>query len=104
MELNGLIFECTCSACPEQYDVYDQNHQKVGYVRLRWGCVTCEVPDVFGELIYSASIGDGWAGMFEDDEQRFNHLKTISDEIKIWIATHRKNNSRRSNDKGTTVY
>lgn len=32
----------------------------VGYVRLRWERLTCEVPDVGGKLIYSASIGKDW--------------------------------------------
>ena len=81
MEFNGLTFHITCHAFPEQYDVYDKDNQKVGYVRLRWGCVTCEVPDVFGEIIYSASVGDGWTGMFENDEQRNFHLRSIANAI-----------------------
>lgn len=81
MEFSGLTFHITCRACPEQYDVYDKNNQQVGYVRLRWGCVTCEVPDVFGEVIYSASVGNGWTGMFENDEQRNFHLRSIANAI-----------------------
>lgn len=33
---NGLVFEQTCYACPEQYDVY-KDDAIAGYVRLRWG-------------------------------------------------------------------
>lgn len=57
----------TCSACPEQYDAKDQNGEKVGYLRLRHGEFTVAVPDVGGEIVYSASpCGDG---MFDDDER-----------------------------------
>lgn len=88
MNIKGLEFVKTCSACPEQYDVYDEYHSIVGYVRLRWGNLTCEYPDVGGELIYSASIdGDGWAGMFDSEEQRLFYLTTIADKIIEKIKT-----------------
>lgn len=82
MNIKGLEFNRTCSACPEQYDVYDDDHNIVGYVRLRWGGITCEYPDVFGEVIYTASVSeDGWAGMFDSEEQRLLHLTAIADRI-----------------------
>lgn len=81
MNIKGLEFYLTCSACPEQYDVEDKDGNMVGYVRLRWGSLTCEYPDVSGEYIYHASIGDGWTGGFEDDEQRTFHLNAIADKI-----------------------
>jgi len=65
----------TCTACPEQYDVYHAG-KRVGYFRLRHGCFTAELvsdsdPDDFGDLVYSASPnGDG---VFQDDE-RVHHL------------------------------
>lgn len=43
MNFNGLRFELTCGACPEQYDVYNGETQ-VGYVRLRWGGSTLRLP------------------------------------------------------------
>lgn len=33
----SLKFVKTCSACPEQYDVFDSDGNEVGYVRLRHG-------------------------------------------------------------------
>lgn len=49
------------------------------------GCVggglTCEYPDVGGEYIYTAAIGDGYTGEFESQEQREHHLNAIADEI-----------------------
>ena len=53
----NIEFHLTCSACPEQYDVFKDNKQ-VGYVRLRWGHLRAEYPDVCGEEVYSAEIGD----------------------------------------------
>lgn len=66
------ILELTCQACPEQYNVWttataDGSEQKVAYLRLRRGKFRCDVPDVFGETIYTASPkGDGF---FEVDER-----------------------------------
>ena len=81
MIIKGLNFKCTCSGCPEQYDVFDSNDNIVGYVRLRWGGLTCEYPDVGGKLIYEASVGDGWCGIFENESQRIRHLNNIADKI-----------------------
>ncbi len=81
MKIKSLIFHRTCSACTEQYDVLDSSGKTVGYVRLRWGGLTCEYPDVWGKIIYSASIGDGFIGTFENDEQRMSHLEAIADKI-----------------------
>ena len=81
MNIKGLDFYCTCSACPEQYDVYDSNEKQVGYVRLRWGCLRCDYPDVLEETIYYAKIGNGFTGQFESQEQRMEHLNNIADKI-----------------------
>lgn len=80
MNIKGLQFYKTCFACPEQYDVFN-NKSPVGYIRLRWGCLTVEYPDVGGELIYEASIGNEWCGEFESEEQRQYHLNIIADKI-----------------------
>ena len=80
MIIKGLRFDKTCEACPEQYDV-EYNGKQVGYIRLRFGGLTVEYPDVGGEIIYEASIGDGWCGEFESEEQREYHLNKIADRI-----------------------
>lgn len=81
MNIKGLNFECTCGLCPEQYDVYNNNDEIVGYVRLRWGNLTCEYPDVMGEMIYHTTIGSRLTGCFESIEQRIRHLNIIADKI-----------------------
>ena len=81
MNIKGLYFYLTCGACPEQYDVEDSNGKQLGYVRLRWGTLRCEYPNIDGETIYTADIGDGLTGRFESDEQRMKHLNNIADKI-----------------------
>lgn len=81
MKIKGLNFVCTCSICPEQYDVYDYKGEHVGYVRLRWGELRCDYPDVLEETIYHASIGDGFTGEFENEGQRMEYLNEIADKI-----------------------
>lgn len=55
----------TCTACPEQYDAYDNRGIIIGYLRLRWRTFT--VKCLSGEIIYSART-DG-SGMFETYER-----------------------------------
>lgn len=81
MKIKGLDFLLTCEACPEQYDVFDSNDNIVGYVRLRWGFLTCEYPNVGGECIYITNIGNEWSGRFENEKQRMKHLNNIADKI-----------------------
>lgn len=73
-------FRETCGACPEQYDVYLDGEQ-VGYVRLRWGCLRCDYPDVGKQTIYCYDFDDGWQGCFDDYEQREYHLDLIAKAI-----------------------
>jgi hypothetical protein len=77
----------TCSACPEQYDVFLAGEQ-VGYLRLRHGFFTVEYPDCGGEIIYEAQPnGDG---LFDSDERAF-----YLDEAMTALKTHI--NSRKEN-------
>lgn len=72
----------TCEACPEQYDAY-LGSKKVGYLRLRHGNFTVQVPDVGGKLVYEAStLGDG---IFEESERDIhisNAIKAIKKSLK----------------------
>jgi hypothetical protein len=68
----------TCGACPEQYDAFDPDGRMVGYLRLRHGWFTVEMPDVGGTEVYSAQpLGDG---LFEPDE-REGYLRTAREKI-----------------------
>ncbi|SDJ07497.1 hypothetical protein SAMN05444157_1602 [Frankineae bacterium MT45] len=61
----------TCSACPEQYDLVDDDRERIAYFRLRHGYFAVVVPDVGGDQVYgSETIGDG---LF-DGSERADHL------------------------------
>lgn len=68
MNINDIELHRTCYACPEQYNAINKiTNEMVGYLRLRHGHFTVEVPDVFGKLVYeSYPKGDG---IFEEDER-----------------------------------
>lgn len=58
--IHGYYLQGTCSACPEQYDVFDNKDQQVAYLRLRHGHFYASVPDVGGDVVYEADPeGDG---------------------------------------------
>lgn len=89
--INGLLFGRTCWACPEQWDVFETTEEEletkdtlVGYVRLRHGQLSVNVPDVGGQEIYFTYDVRG-DGIFDDDEERMKHLKSISQAIGDWI-------------------
>ena len=64
---DGYWLKQTCTACPEQYDVFIGNNQ-IGYLRLRHGSFTASFPDHMGEIVYTAHPeGDG---IFEDHERK----------------------------------
>ena len=81
MQIDNYEFVQTCGCSPEQYDVFDKDGKQVCYVRLRWGSLYAQYPDVGGTDIYEASIGDGWIGCFESDDQRMSYLKKIASRI-----------------------
>ena len=57
----------TCTACPEQYDVFDDNGGQIGYLRLRHGHFTAQIDGPGGAVVYEANPqGDG---IFEPDER-----------------------------------
>lgn len=55
--------ECTCSACPTQYDIYLTDGRNV-YLRYRWGHLRIELE---GEVIYE------WDHPGEKDEHGINY-------------------------------
>lgn len=70
----------TCSACPEQYDVFLGDEQ-VGYLRLRHGSFRADTPHCGGETVYRAEpVGDG---IFETAE-RERYLIEAVEAIDAW--------------------
>lgn len=68
---------CTSSACPEQYDVFDDVDKKqVGYLRLRHGHFRADLDSHGGETVYESDTrGDG---VFEDDERMPELTKAVA--------------------------
>ena len=88
-EIEGLIFYETCSACPEQYDVFNDDVQ-VGHVRLRWGHLRCNYPDCGGETIYEYDFNDAYQGYFDNAEDRDYHLSLIAKSIQLKIKCEKE--------------
>lgn len=80
----GKLFVMTCCACPEQYDVFNKNNEKVGYVRLRWGRFTVSCPGPHDELVYSAESGGNLDGCFYDSDERVYQLLMAAKAIDAW--------------------
>lgn len=70
--IDGCRLICTCGACPEQYDVFDDlSTKKIGYLRLRHGYFRADYPECGGRTVYETeTMGDG---IFDEDE-RLPHL------------------------------
>ena len=68
MDAYDIELKETSIACPEQYDAIDTTTgEVVGYLRLRNGHFTVEVPDAGGVLVYeSYPRGDG---AFDNNER-----------------------------------
>lgn len=75
-EILGYRLVCTCGACPEQYDVFNKDGDKVGYLRLRHGHFRADFPDCGGETVYKSDTkGDG---SFAEDERLSELTKAIT--------------------------
>ena len=80
--IGKFIFNKTCEAFPEQYDVYKGTKQ-VAYVRLRMGCLSVSVPDISGEDIYYKNFNEDPAkGYFDTQEERMKYLTKIAKILK----------------------
>ena len=71
----GADLECTCWACPEQYNVFKDGIQ-IGYLRLRHGHFRANYPEHGGEIVYEADTeGDG---TFDDAEREVHLTKAVA--------------------------
>ena len=85
---NSIMLDKTCWACPEQWDAY-YGGKIVGYIRLRWGHMTVECPDVDGELVYSMRADDGMMGIFSSNHEEKLFLDKALTAIAEWINRNR---------------
>ena len=77
-----FYFLNTCYASPEQYDVYRANGELCGYVRLRWGSLRADYPNIDGDTIYQHEFEDNYKGCFDSDDERAKYLTEICNSYK----------------------
>lgn len=76
----------TSFACPEQYDVFMEDGQKAGYLRLRNGKFRADAPTCGGETVYeSQTKGDGAFEEKEREEQLKKAVIAIKNWWKLWL-------------------
>ena len=81
--IDGYIFVDMFSNCLlSQYEVFE-NSKRIAYVRLRYGALSCSVPDARGSDIFYYKFEDGWKGDFADITERDLYLRKIIEEIKV---------------------
>lgn len=78
--IGEYLFVLTCSACPEQYEVFRGDRQ-VAYLRLRGGAFTVEAPDVGGDLLLLHEFDDDLKGQFDDQDERMKFLGAAAEAI-----------------------
>jgi hypothetical protein len=72
IKILGCKLVLTCTACPEQYDVFLEG-EEIGYLRLRHGIFSAHYPNSDGEEIYCVTTkGDG---CFYDNSERRRELE-----------------------------
>ena len=82
--IGDLRFICTCSMCPEQYDVVDREGKQVGYVRLRGGYFRVDCPECLEETVYQDNSFGDLVGSFETENQRIDYLNRAAYHINEW--------------------
>ena len=86
--INSLYFICTCSAFPEQYDVFDKDENMVGYVRLRCGRFSVRCPDCLDDSVYESRDFHPMQGRFDHEDQRIKFLNIAACYINEWRSTN----------------
>ena len=80
--IGKFIFNKTCEAFPEQYDVYKGTKQ-VACIGLRMGNLTACTPDISDELIYYKNFNEDPAkGCFDTQDERMKYLTEIAEILK----------------------
>ena len=84
-KISGFNFVQTSKSYPESYNIFDRNGNQVGYVSLRWGCLSCRYPNINGERIYESFFESEYLGEFEYDELRQIFLEDIANALTAQI-------------------
>lgn len=80
-----LNVQLTCSACPEQYDVYylkwEWNRVLIAYIRLRHWYLKVDYYGKEEETIYEHTFDEAFKGIFYTEEERQFYLNIIKNKI-----------------------
>lgn len=74
------LVKVNCSSS-EQYNVFNSNNEKIGYLRLKDNVFTATVPAVGGENIYNTKTKG--VNFFSEDERTL-HLENAVTSVKDW--------------------
>lgn len=77
----------TCGACPEQYDVYAPDGEKIGYLRLRHGNFRADYLPTDDTVYVASPDGDG---IFADHERDYYLGEACEALINAYRGTDRK--------------
>lgn len=61
----------TCGACPEQYDVFDDAGEQIGYIRLRHGYFSVRKDGPGGDEVFGTSSFEGDGCFAKETERQF---------------------------------
>ena len=103
--MNIIQLQQTCEAYPEQYWALKGSHI-IGYIRLRWGHLTCDYLSKEGQLsdddirVYEHTFNDRkddeYKGCFDTEDERKYHLSKCKDAL---LAEYNKVKKTRFNKK-----
>lgn len=89
MNKEDLILECTCSSCPEQYDVcIESETNPIGYIRFRYGRLTCYPCDKEGNILWHEGPLVQWDSISPISELPEKIRPLILDSCKEAIASY----------------
>lgn len=72
----------TSAAFPEQYELFDEHNDQIGYIRIRHGEFTVWAPDLFKDLLLKEQLEVCFGmGNFRTEEERIEKLKEAIDFI-----------------------
>lgn len=85
-EILGLSLELTCRSHPEQYDVYGEGGERIGYLRLRHGEFTVSTDGPFDGVLYRGTYSDENLGEFADEDREHWLTQAVADIKKHWTS------------------
>ena len=97
--MRTITLEQTCECCPEQYWAHS-GVKTIGYIRLRWGHLTCDyLPGGKAKLSdddirvldhqFQEREDDEYKGSFDTDEERKEWLDKCKDALMAEFIKHK---------------